>query len=537
MISSLDRYRITTQGKVEAFVLSFFITILGLAVPIVTLQVYDRLLKNHSVETATVLIIGAAVAIALESFLRYGRSYLLSRYSVGFEVAAEKHFMRKFINLTRNHRSSHGPALISQNQSDLALLKNHYSGQTVIALFDLPFSLLYLFIIWYVGGVIVLVPLVLMVVVLLLTIYFRRIASPAIALRDRDQVTLIEQLYTIFIQGRRTKFDVDSSIESCSRVSKKARGSRMVVATLNLFATDTVMGLSQLVTIGIVIFGAILVIHGKMSTGGLAALTILAGRSIGPVTRLIAYNIGLESLEAATERIAKVDALQEVAIFKEHGVLPEIREVSCSIEEMVMKNNQEYHLSLNLTAGSRILLSSEDEYCNSLLFDSLLGERNSQVAIGGYRLSEYSRDSYFRQVAYITSSSILFPGTILENLSNFQEEFQAYALELAEEFGILSIIKRLPYGVKTVISSVDYPPLGQGVVQLIAIIRALVVTPQLLILRGGDNGLDIPHKEKLVTYLQEQKSLMVLAENVSPEIQQILTPLKISEYCTEAIHG
>lgn len=486
MISFLDQYRISKRGKVEAFALSFFITLLGLAVPIVTLQVYDRLLKNRSVETAVVLIVGAAIAIMLESFLRYGRSYMLSHYSVGFETTAEKHFMRKFLRLKKEDREKYDPALINRNQTDFMLLKNHYSGQTVLALFDLPSSVFYLFIIWYVGGVIALVPLTLMIIVGLLALKFRESAAEAIAQKDADSIGLIRKLYGYFANAKKMKYDVSGAIDDISSSATDARKSRVEVSSINLFSTDLVSSLSQLTTVLIVLFGAILVIQGRMTTGGLAALTILGGRSIGPVTRLIAFNIGLESLSVALERIEKINALTPRDSFSSEVSSHQDLTGAVDLDSFgIAIDDKEYLLHHSIKEGEKVSLrATKSDGLKEKFLSLLIGEEklvSSDVEIGGVPVKSFDQDSYFRTVGYVTSHEILYPGSLMQNLSNFQKEYEPHVEALCEKLGILQEIERLPHGFKTAIASTEAPPLDQGFIQVVGIVRTLVMKPKVLL--------------------------------------------------------
>ncbi|MGF1822724.1 hypothetical protein [Vibrio splendidus] len=540
MVSYLNQYWITTRGKVEAFTLSFFITILGLAVPIVTLQVYDRLLKNQSVETAFVLVGGAAIAIMLESFLRYGRSYLLSRYSVGFETSAEKHFMRRFLTLNHSGAAKIGAAEIIENQGDLAILKNHYMGQTIIALFDLPFTLFYLLVIFYIGGIVVLVPIGIILVLLALAFWLRSLAAELIVKKEHDHLKTLTHLYNIFSHAKKLKLNVKGHLESTITLADEAQESRLTLGSLNLFSGAIVMTLSQLTTVLVVLVGAILVIHGDMTTGALAALTILGGRCISPVSRLISHNIGLESIAIATERMTALEAIDTPRQFALHHETRLPANALITLADAVIQHKGTA-LSFNLTIkpGEKFCLVDDSPQSHEMAkaFMKILSVDVSITSgcfeLGGAQASDYARDIYYQHVAYVPNNVTLFPGSLLQNLSNFQEGKEDKVFELCETFGLHAFFEDLPAGYKTNINIVEYPPFNRGTVQLIGLIRALVYQPLVLLLDEIDAGLDEKEQGNMVNYFATQSQLTVIAIPFTQGLKQSMPLLSRSEYVRE----
>lgn len=537
MITYLDQYWITTRGKVEAFALSFFISILGLAVPIVTLQVYDRLLKNQSVETAFVLIGGATIAIVLESFLRYGRAYLLSRYSVGFETTAEKHFMRRFLALNHSGVAKIGAAKIIENQGDLAILKNHYMGQTIIALFDLPFTLFYLIVVFYIGGIVVLVPMAIIAVLLLVAVWMRTMVAELIVKKDHDHLKTLTHLYNLFSHAKKLKLNEKENIKSTIKLSDEAQTSRLTLGSLNLFSGSLVMTLSQLTTVLVVMVGAIMVIHGEMTTGALAALTILGGRCISPVSRLVSHNIGLESIEIATKRITELAEIDIPPQFSPGTVDLEIKTGAITLENATIQyDNVPLSFNLMLNEGDKYALGGEtDEELSAvrglmklLSVDCYL--LAGSFLIGNFKQNEFSRDAYYQKVGYVPSDVSLFPGTILQNLSNFQKGKQEKVFELCAYFGLHTFFEKLPSGYMTHINIVEYPLFNRGTVQLIGLIRALIHEPSILLLDEMDAGLDEKEQENIANFIANQPKLTVIAIAATQKVKQSMTLLTVENH-------
>lgn len=502
--------------------------------PIVTLQVYDRLLKNQSVETAFVLVGGAAIAIVLESFLRYGRSYLLSRYSVGFETTAEKHFMRRFLYLNHGSKNKMGAAEIIENQGDLSVLKNHYMGQTILALFDLPFTLFYLLVIWYIGGVIVWVPLAIIAVLLLLAIWLRSISAQLILQKDRDHIKILTHLYNVFCDSKKLKLNADENFKRTTELADKAQNSRLTLGNLNLFAAGITISLSQLTTVLVVMVGAILVIHGEMTTGALAALTILGGRCISPVSRLISHNIGLETISIAVKRMTKLEDVDIPAQFSQKDQVATVEGHTLTLENAeVIYQDKAITFNLTLEPGAKYCLEeqNEDHHFSRALMALLsvdVSITSGSFSFGNLTQPEFIRDDYYRTVAYVPSEVILFPGSLLQNLTNFNDELVEDAYELCQRFGLHDGFEMLSAGYKTNITVAEHPSFNRGTIQLIGLIRALLHSPKILLLDNMDAGLDQKYQEALVAYLNEQTQLTVVAFAATSTLKLNLQLLDVS---------
>ncbi|MEJ2317255.1 MAG: ABC transporter transmembrane domain-containing protein [Gammaproteobacteria bacterium] len=150
----------------DLLAVSLVIHLLGLALPLALLQVYDRILPSQSFGTATLLISGVAIAILLDAFLRYGRSRIFidlgARYEARMTVALFERLLRADItDLERR-----GSAWINEAVRSVAKIRDISTGQAALALYELPFVFVYIGLIAYVAGWLAWIPLVLFVVAL-----------------------------------------------------------------------------------------------------------------------------------------------------------------------------------------------------------------------------------------------------------------------------------------------------------------------------------------------------------------------------------
>ena len=140
---------------------SFFINILSLALPVTLLQVYDRILPNSGKSTLFLLVVGVGVALVLEMVLRLVRSYFTGWISARFEHMAGCVTFERLLLSPLDQFEKDGSGVHMERLSALSSLKEFYAGQAILTLFDLPFAVLFLAVIAYLAGSLVVVPMVL----------------------------------------------------------------------------------------------------------------------------------------------------------------------------------------------------------------------------------------------------------------------------------------------------------------------------------------------------------------------------------------
>lgn len=139
---------------------SILINLLSLAVPLTVLQIYDRILPNQSYGTATVLIAGACVAVLLEALIRFVRSWLLSAAASNTEKNTYDDLVKKITLANADALRKVGAAGVDNALSSTSKVREWYSGGIVAGFIDLPFALLFLSLVYYIGGTLVVVPIV-----------------------------------------------------------------------------------------------------------------------------------------------------------------------------------------------------------------------------------------------------------------------------------------------------------------------------------------------------------------------------------------
>ena len=161
------------------------INILSLGLPVLTLQVYDRILPNPESGTLQILITGMCMVVALEIMLRLARTYMMSWAGASFEYEAMSQAIRNILNADLTVVSNAGIGENLNRISSISRLKDFYNGYVLVTLIDIAFAGLFMGLIAYIGGWLVLVPVTVMTLFLASSVYYGRQLYQGLKARDR----------------------------------------------------------------------------------------------------------------------------------------------------------------------------------------------------------------------------------------------------------------------------------------------------------------------------------------------------------------
>ncbi|EKP0307480.1 ATP-binding cassette domain-containing protein [Aeromonas veronii] len=476
--------------------------LLALALPLALLQIYDRILPSQSFGTALFLVLGVGIAIILEATLRYGRQVLFASLGAAYEAHATQQALQRLYAADVEVVEARGTASIVDAFRAIAQVRDFWSGQAGAALYELPFVLLYIALIGYVGGWLALIPLALFGLAIVLALAL----NPAIA-RLSEQVNEQED------QRNRQSWSLFSALSYL-----KGNGAENLLASLwqrdnaRYMATsaelETRLGwvrenattFGQLATVLIVAFGAIGVMHGELTTGALAACTMLAGRSIGPAMASLGYWAQLQRIRAAQR---KVDDLLNLPSGRETAPSPATRN-KVEQGELQVKAPGLLTEPLRVRPGEIVHLATRDPAMTSRLMSAIAGMTQIaeiQVEVDGLPVSAYEAGDYRAGVTLVTRHLALIPGSILNNLTLYDPRYNADVEPLCAQLGLDRYVARLRSGILTEVGAGTAEHLDEGVYQRIAIIRALLRSPRILLLDHAASGIDLDGQKRLAALL------------------------------------
>ena len=515
---SLSNLSTLKSNMFDLVVASFFLNILGLAMPMSLLQVYDRILPNKSTGTMVLLLLGVLGALLLETVLTFCRSWVTGWIGARFEHKAGCEALRRLTMTSIDNFEKEGSGVHLERINSLGTVRDFYAGQALLTLLDLPFALIYLALVFFMGNWLVLVPVVLLAAFGATALVVGKALREAIQRRmtadDRRFNFLIEVLGGIHsVKAMAMEAQMARRYE---RLQEGCAEGYYNVALKSSNALGVSSFYSQLTTVAVAGFGSLIVLNGDMTTGGLAACSLLAGRAMAPLqkalgvwTRFQTFVLARQRLEAlfalppeSPPDLPKLDAVKgrlelDTVSFGFGDKGPKvIDQASITIEEgecvAVLGGNG---------SGKTTLLT---------LMQGALRPQSGRVLIDGQDVTGFEPQSVRDKIAYLPQSGVLFQGSILQNITMFRPELEDIAVETASLLGLDEVVATMAMGFDTIVGGGAYDSLPRGIKQRIAIARALVNNPRIVLFDEANTAVDSAGDNYLRVWLERAKGKRTL---------------------------
>ena len=494
--------------KSEVVLSSLAINVLSLALPIMVLQVYDRIMINHSIGTLAVLAIGVSIAIILEGILRIARAYTTSWAGMMYEYTMAANAMRLHINANPIKLEKEGTGQQLQNLNTFSKLRDFYSGQTLINIVDIPFAFTFLVLISYLTGKLVIVPIVLIAIFAVSTWFIgNKLKQALLDQGDVDDkrynfiVEALQGIHTIKSLGleaiftrRYARLEEDSSVHNYKTALISAEGYSFGI----LF--------NELTVVAVVAFGAPMVVNGDFTSGALVATVLLTGRLMQPIQKTLFLWTQFQEYRIANKQAEKMFSIEQIERNQIDVTKSEIlgtvnlKDVSFGYEEKLIFENINLDLKIPNTIGIRGDNNSGKASLMRLIA-GIVKPTSGEVLIDGIPASNYTSEELVKHVGYISSHSVIFQGTILENITTFDEKMEHQAMEIAKMLNLDKEIALLPKGYDTKVNDGIADIVAPGIKQRIAIARALLHKPKIILFHNADRGLDREGYNLLIKFL------------------------------------
>ena len=511
-------------GRPDVLTASFSINLLSLALPIVILQVYDRILPNAAISSFTALILGLCGVVLAEAALRIGRSYIMSWTGAQFEHATATEAFDRIVSADVGTFEREEPGSYLDRLQGLDGLREYYSGQAALVLVDLPYVVLYIGLIWFIAGGLVVIPLILLAVFTGFAMLVGR--SMREAMRRRSETD--ERRYNFIIEALSGIHTIKSmAMEPAMQRRYERLQSQSAEAVFDLTRISAIsQGLGstfgQIAMVAIVCAGSFLVIDNTLTIGALAASTMLAGRALQPILRSMGLWTQFQGVRLARQRLEHVFSLPaEVAVPAAPASVTAAPEFDGKIElqNVSFQFAEEQPLllddvSLKIEPGEAIGLTGDNGTGKSTVLSLIMGllrPTTGRILIDDRDVAEMDPLSLRAQIGYMPQKGGLFRGTLLDNLTMFRDgEAIERAIDLSRAIGLEDVITRLPRGLDTRLGETSVETLPDGVRQRIVIVRALVGLPPIVLFDNASASLDQASDRRLSTVLERYRGARTL---------------------------
>ncbi len=522
-----DTLKLSKEAFVSVIVASVLINFFVIATPLFTMNVYDRVVPNDAIETLWVLAIGVLVIYAFDMMLRFLRTYFLEVAGKKSDVIMSSIIYEQVMNL----KMSEWPRSVgafANNLREFESIRSFFTSSTISALVDLPFSILLLILVAYIGGPLVVVPLVIM---LLLLLYSFAIMKP---LRESIEATfeasanknahLIESLHSI--QTIKSLGVASHSQwvweESSGAIAGKSMRSRILSNSIGVISQF----LMQLNTVGIIIFGVYQISDQALSLGGLIAVSMLASRAVAPVGQVATLISQYQQTRTAFDSLDNIMNMPvERPENKQYVRRPsfdghiEFKKVSFTYPEAQQASLTD--ISFDIEPGEHVGIIGKVGSGKSSLAKLLIGlyePTGGSIAVDDINSKQIDPADLRQHIGYLSQEIGLMRGTIRDNLIYRDPQVDDdRLLEVSALCGVDQFVNQLPSGFDTQVGE-QGACLSGGQRQAIALGRALLRNESIVVLdeptSNMDNSTEFKIKRQLFEYTRD-KTLIVITHKTS----------------------
>ena len=522
-----DTLKLSLPIYKDVLLASLLVNLFVLASPLFTMNVYDRVIPNNATETLIVFAVGVIMVYILDAFLKFFRTRMLEIAAKKSDVVMSSIIFEKVLDLKiAMHPKSVGS--FASNIRDFDAIRSFLTNATMAVIIDLPFAIIFLLVIYYIGGMIVIIPLVMMFLILLYAMIIRKPLERSIESTHeasaRKNGILIESLHnieTIKTQGMSGQVQWQWE-ESVGEIAKKSLYSRLLSASV-----PTITGfLVQLTTVLIVIYGVFLIKDLELTMGGLIGIVILASRTVAPMGQMAALLTNYSDAKSAYDVINTITTQPMERLTDQHFLEREtfkgkieFKNVTFSYPETEVPALKD--VSFTIYPGEHVgiigRIGSGKSTIEKLIL-KLYDPDEGSILIDDIDIAQIDPARLRKFIGYVSQDIVLFRGTVKENiLHRSPTASDEKLLEVSRLSGVEEFIKRHPSGYNMPIGERGQG-LSGGQRQSIGIARALISDAPVMLLDEPTNALDQLSESQLMgnfPKLFSGKSLILVTQKMS----------------------
>ena len=487
---------------------TLMLNIFGALIPFYSMAVYDRVVPNNAMGSLGVLTTAVALLLGFELVMRLLRSHLLEVAARRIDVALSAQVFAQCLRMRAANRPASG-GVLANTVRDFESVREFFATSTLTVLGDLPFMFFYLGVIALVGGWLALVPLAVMPVLIGVAWASRGPLARKVSESMQESSQRTAHLFETM-----NGLDTVKALGAEAWSRRKWEALTQAIAHNNLETREITSRINTINTalltaagVAVVAVGAVMMANQALSMGQLIAVSMLAGRALAPVSQIAGLMVRWEQTKLSFEALNKImaaptdDAAASLQAPPLRGAL-EFRDVGFAypnqppmIERLNLKIRPGERVGIIGKLGSgkstvlRLILNQYAPSTGSVLVDELV---NTQLEPLSLR----------RQIGYVPQDVTLFHGSLRENIELGRVQADDSALLAAMRASTLDeVITQLPAGVATQVGERG-ERLSGGQRQLVAIARALLMQPRLLLLDEPSSMVDPATEQRLIARLR-----------------------------------
>ncbi|MCE4058969.1 type I secretion system permease/ATPase [Pandoraea sputorum] len=510
----------------EVMLVSFVLQLFALATPMFFQVVMDKVLVHRGLSTLDVIAIGLLAVVVFEVVLTALRTYVFSHTSSRIDVELGARLFRHLLNLPLGYFQVRRVGDSVARVRELENIRAFLTGNAVTLVLDLLFSVAFLAVMFHYSVTLTWIVVGSLPCYIALTLVF----TPPLRSRlnekfnrgAENQAFLVET-----ISGIQTVKALAVEPQWTRKWDKQLAAyitSSFRTAMVGTVANSGVLLVSKLVTVATMYVGAKQVIEAEMTVGQLIAFNMLAGHVATPVMRLAQMWTDFQQTGISVQRLGDIlNAKTEVSGAK--SVLPAIRG-AVRFERTTFRYRSDASevikaVDLDIRPGEVIGVvgrSGSGKSTLTKLIQRLHVPESGRVMVDGVDLALIDASSLRRQVGVVLQESVLFNGTVRENIALVTPGAPlSKVIRIASLAGAHEFITELPDGYDTLVGE-HGATLSGGQRQRIAIARALMADPRILIFDEATSALDYESERVIQNNMRaicQGRTVLIVAHRLS----------------------
>ena len=508
------------RSYIEIGILTFFINIFALALPLFSMSVYDRVVPNNATETLFVLAVGVVIILLFDIFFKSVRNYIIEKVGKELGVYLEEELLKRVLSI----QSQYDVMLVGTKANlfrELALIKDFFATKSVVQVVDFPFFFLAVTVIFIISPMIALVPLLVAILVIVFN-FAMQVPISNLSKKNIENIQAKHSFLVETIQGsemiklsnaRSTKlFNWRNIIALTDSVTHK-------IQSLNVFSMNLSQTVIQFVTLLVIFVGVFEIANKNLSVGGLIAVTILASRAMVPVIQVSMTVIKLKEIK---ESLNNINDFWHLPLENDKNIEIGLGEIKGNIEfknvDFYYKNSKYPSLdncNIKIKEGEKVGIIGQTGAGKSTFLRILTGldaPTKGSVYLDDHEISTIHPIEIRQNIGVMPQEPFLFSGTLKENIELATPVSKKKLMELIKITGLEDLVKKSGQGDGLQVGERG-SNLSVGQRHLVALARALINNPPILILDEPTTGLDVGLEKTLISHMKqvlENKTLIVI---------------------------